>query len=295
MVHTIDTHFLDTPRSIAVFAIPDEEGHTLVETGPFSTHAALLSGMAKLGIDPGSVHSVLLTHIHFDHAGAAWWWAERGARIYVHPRGHKHMVNPERLYNSARQIYGDRMEQLWGKMRSIAEERVTAVEDRATFTIGGHEWVSHHTPGHASHHIAWQLDGSVFTGDVGGCRIDDGPVVPPCPPPDIDREAWLDSIERLRELDADAFYLTHYGKMTDTDSHLEELGERLQDYIEWMAPHYRAGTDPAALQPLFKRYVTEDLLTAGMPQSDLPAYLAANPPGMSVAGILRYLHKQARS
>ena len=291
MIHTIDLQFLQTPRSIAAFAIPDQEGdgYTLVECGPFSTHDTLLAGLAKLGIQPSRVHTLLLTHIHFDHAGAAWWWARQGTQVYVHPRGHQHLVDPTRLYQSARQIYGQRMDELWGEMRTIPASRVNATEDRQTVIQGGRKWTAHHTPGHASHHIAWQLADSVFTGDVAGCRINDGPVVPPLPPPDIDLPAWRQSLARLKGLNATKLYLTHYGPVKDVGDHLGELADRLERYFAWIEPYYRDGTAAATMEPLFKRYVTEELTQRGVPESDLAAYLAANPPYMSVVGMLRYL------
>ena len=115
-VHTIDLQFLGEAAAIAAYAVPDARGITLVECGPYATHANLLAGLKEIGLDPETVHTLLLTHIHFDHAGAAWWWAKKkGTKIYVHPRGYKHMVDPERLYASAARIYGeDRMEQLVG-------------------------------------------------------------------------------------------------------------------------------------------------------------------------------------
>ena len=292
MVHVIDLHFLETEESIAAFVIPDQKGYTLVESGPFSTHETLLAGIEEHGIDPARVHTLLLSHIHLDHAGAAWWWARQGTQVYVHPRGKKHMIDPSRLYESARQIYGDRMEELWGQMEAIDPERITAVEDKQEVTVGGQSWVAHHTPGHASHHIAWQLGNVVFTGDVGGCRIAGGPVVPPCPPPDIDAEAWKSSIDRLRSLPAESFYLTHYGQITDTDRHLAELEQRLDRYVTWMEPYHRDGTAAETIAPLFKRYVTEELTDAGVGEDGLASYLAANPPYMSVTGLLRWLRKR---
>ena len=294
MVKVIDLKFLDTEDTIASFAVADEAGYTLVECGPYSTHDNLIEGLRREGIAPEQVHTLLLTHIHFDHAGAAWWWAARGVRVLVHPRGLKHMIDPTRLYESARQIYGDRMDELWGRMEGIDPEQIASVEDRQVLIIGGREWVAHHTPGHASHHIAWQVGESVFTGDVGGCRIQGGPVVPPCPPPDINVADWQQSIGRLQSLKARTFYLTHFGEVMDTEAHLAELSSRLDAYFDWILPYYRDGSKAETVEPLFKRYVTDELTAAGVGAHDLQAYLAANPPYMSVVGMLRALQVKDR-
>ncbi len=288
-IHTIDLNFLNEVAAIAAFAVKDAAGYTLVECGPFSTHDTLIAGLDKLGIKPNDVHTLLLTHIHFDHAGAAWWWARHGTKVYVHPKGLKHMINPTRLYASAARIYGDEnMEQLWGKMEKIDEYDIAAVTDRSRLTIGGNTWVAHHTPGHASHHIAWQLGKVVFTGDVGGVKIKGGPVVPPCPPPDVNVSQWQESIRRLRSLRAETFYLTHYGAVDAQSDHLEQLSGRLERYVDWVGQARKAGKSEDEMTAEFAEFVDADLRSNGVAEETIGAYRAANPPGMSVAGILRW-------
>src|SRR5262249_13735426 len=152
-----------------------------------------------------------LTHIHLDHAGAAWAMAEMGANIYVHPRGYAHLADPSKLMASAKRLYQDQMDALWGTMKPIPAQQLVQVENGQKFTAGELEMVGWHTPGHAYHHIAWQCGKLVFTGDVGGVSIEGGPVQPPCPPPDIDPPAWKKSIELLRELQPERLYLSHFG------------------------------------------------------------------------------------
>lgn len=290
IIHTIDLKFKGETAAIAAYAVEDAAGITLVECGPFSTHDNLLGGLRQAGLDPGNVHTVLLTHIHFDHAGAAWWWARRGARIYVHPKGLKHMIDPARLYASAARIYGeDKMEKLWGKMEKIDPYDIGSVEDRTRMTIGGQLWVAHHTPGHASHHIAWQLGKKVFTGDVGGVRIQGGPVVPPCPPPDVNVSQWDSSLSRLRSLRAEAFYLTHYGTVSAKGNHLKELTKRLNAYVKFVEKGLKAGRTEEEIVSGFKEFVEADLRKNGVTDATIGAYRAANPAGMSVAGIARWL------
>lgn len=297
IIHTIDLKFLNETAAIAAFVIEDKTGPglTLVECGPFSTHENLLVGMAAAGLKPEDVHTVLLTHIHFDHAGAAWWWAEQGAKVFVHPRGLRHMIDPTRLYGSAARIYGeDKMEQLWGKMEVIAPEKISAVEDREVLHIGEYDWTAHHTPGHASHHIAWELDDVVFTGDVGGVMIKGGPVVPPCPPPDINLEEWMTSIDRLKSLGAKQFYLTHYDAVDATGDHLDQLAGRLKAYVGYVEKELAAGKSVEGIVPGFTIFVETELRENGVGDDTIGAYRAANPPYMSVAGIARYLALRAK-
>ncbi|MBC6993463.1 MBL fold metallo-hydrolase [Neolewinella lacunae] len=289
-IHTVDLHFLGESAAIAAFAIEDADGLTLVECGPFSTHDHLLAGLSALGFRPEEVHTLLLSHIHFDHAGAAWWWAQQGTHVYVHPRGLKHMLDPTRLYGSAARIYGeDNMERLWGRMERIAPDQISAVEDRAEIRRGGNTWIAHHTPGHASHHIAWQLGDQVFTGDVGGVCIKGGPVVPPCPPPDINVEEWTRSIERLKRLGASHFHLTHYGAVAAGSDHLDQLAQRLTHYVNYVKTALASGQTTEAIVPGFTNFVEDELRAAGVGEETIGAYRVANPPYMSVAGIARWL------
>ena len=294
-VHTIDLKFLGEAAAIAVFLVPDSQGYTMVECGPYASHEVLLAALQHLGIAPKEVHTLLLTHIHFDHAGAAWWWARQGTRVYVHPRGYKHMVNPERLYNSAARIYGeDNMAQLWGRMEQIDEAAIEAVVDYQDLDIGGNSWTAHHTPGHASHHIAWAVKDIVFTGDVGGVKIHGGPVVPPCPPPDIDVAAWKASIKRLAQLDATSFYLTHFGAV-NPQGHLTALQDRLEKYVGFVRDQLAAGTSIEHTVPLFTKFVEDELVATGASTATVAAYRAANPPYMSVAGIARWLDTRKKA
>jgi glyoxylase-like metal-dependent hydrolase (beta-lactamase superfamily II) len=291
MVHTIDLNFLNAGEAIAAYVIPTENGAVLVECGPHSTIDNLTEGLAKLGLKPEDIHTLLLTHIHFDHAGAAWWFAERGTKVYVHPRGYKHLLNPERLYESARMIYQDKMDELWGEMHPISANFLVQVEDGEIVHADGLEFKAIYTPGHAVHHIAWQLDDVIFSGDVGGVKIGDGLVVPPCPPPDIHVADWLDSIEAMKKCAAKRLYLTHYGPVDDVDDHLDRLSGRLKSYVEWMRPHAAAGTPAEEIVPLFVDFVESGFRAAGMSEELIVSYRAANPAWMSVAGLLRYLKK----
>jgi glyoxylase-like metal-dependent hydrolase (beta-lactamase superfamily II) len=211
MVHIIDLKFQGATESIAAFLLETEMGPILFETGPFSTFQTLNNEIEKIGYTISDIKHVFISHIHFDHAGAAWKFAEHGANIYVHPAGLPHLHNPEKLWGSAVRIYGASMEKLWGVMEPISLERLIPLTHLDIISLGEFEIKALHTPGHAIHHIAFSVNDMVFGGDVAGVCIGDGPVVPPCPPPDIHIEDWCSSIELIRKVNPKLLYITHFG------------------------------------------------------------------------------------
>ena len=185
-------------------------------------------------VDINRIKNVLVTHIHLDHSGGAWKFAKNGANIYVHPKGSPHLISPERLMSSATIIYGDQMGILWGSVEDISSEKVISVDHKQIIRIGSLEFKALHTPGHASHHIAWVFNDVVFTGDVAGAKIQNGPVLPACPPPDIDLEKWEDSLKILEKENPKKMYLTHFGEHKNIRSHIDELREALSDWSLWI-------------------------------------------------------------
>jgi glyoxylase-like metal-dependent hydrolase (beta-lactamase superfamily II) len=301
MIHTLDLHFLGNERAISAFLIKTDVGPILVECGPHSTWDVLVTALAQHQTLPEEIQHVFLSHIHFDHAGAAWAFAQHGAKIYVHPKGAAHLAQPERLYQSARMIYGDQMDTLWGAMEPIEPSLIHQPEHGETIQIGDYQFSALYTPGHAVHHIAWQCthvgskDAIIFTGDVAGVKIDHGPVMPPCPPPDILIEDWLNSIEILREAKPTALYLTHFGRITDVDAHLTALALELKAWAAWIRPYFEAQTDQSEIVPKFEQFVEQRLSDKGVDKLGLARYQAANPAFMSVAGLMRYWFKKAQA
>ena len=292
MPHIIDLHFLEYPEVIAAFLVETEDGPVLVETGPHATFPALEKGVNGLGYEIKDIKHVLLTHIHLDHAGAAWTLAENGANIYVHPIGLPHLADPSKLMHSARRIYKEDMDRLWGDMQAIPQAQLHEVADRQSIEIGGKSFRAWHTPGHASHHIAWQLEEAIFTGDNAGAKIGSGPVVPPCPPPDIDIEAWQQSIALIKALNPKVLYLTHFGPVTNPSEHLDQVESVLLKWANWIRPFWEAGKEPGEVKPLFEDYVSEQLQAAGITGRSKQQYEAANPSWMSVTGLMRYWRKR---
>jgi len=287
-IHVLDIRFLDVPHVIANYLIPSNDGLILVETGPVTAFEHLKQAIADEGFDRKDVRHVLLTHIHFDHAGAAWKFADNGAKIYVHPIGVPHLNNPEKLWNSAKRIYQDDMERLWGEMQPIDRELLVPIDDRQIFDIGGVEFQAFYTPGHAVHHNAYKLGDVVFTGDVAGVSIDNGPAVPPCPPPDIDIELWKNSIDTVLSLHPKTLYLAHFAKIEHPEEHLNNLKKMLDDWKNWMEPYFDKGTAVETIIPKFVAYTQNQLRELGCSEAQIDQYEKGNPSFMSVTGLLRY-------
>jgi glyoxylase-like metal-dependent hydrolase (beta-lactamase superfamily II) len=294
MYQTLDLHFLDYTEAIASFMIESEDGLILIESGPYSTFRSLENELEKTGHSVDEVKHVLLTHIHFDHAGAAWALAEKGAKIYVHPFGAGHMQDPTKLVASATMIYGDDMDRLWGDMKAIPEEKMVIVENGQELSIGGVDIKAWHTPGHAKHHIAWEIGDQMFTGDVAGVSIGGGPVVPPCPPPDINLEDWNESIDLILSRNPKELILTHYDAQKNPEAHMKALRGILNDWAYWVKDKWEQGMTPDEITPKFVEYTQAQLLEHGVDDMGLKQYEAANPSWMSVAGLVRYWKKQAQ-
>jgi glyoxylase-like metal-dependent hydrolase (beta-lactamase superfamily II) len=204
-----------------------ERDGVIIDPGPESSIAAL---------DGIELRAVLLTHIHLDHAGATGTLVERNPelRVYVHERGAPHLIDPSKLLKSAAQLYGDDMDRLWGRVVPIPEENLTILQGGETVEGLKVEY----TPGHASHHVAYfdPDSGEAYTGDVAGVRTPPSDwVMPPTPPPDIDVEKWMKSIDVVAGWKPSTLCLTHAGKFTDVERHLDSLRENLRIHADTVA------------------------------------------------------------
>jgi len=264
MIKILDLKFLGYNDTIAAFLVETSEGPILFETGPYSTFEQLKKELARHNYAPADIKQVFLTHIHLDHAGAAWAFAELGAQVHVHPFGLAHLVDPSRLMESAKRIYKEDMDRLWSDMKAIPKEQLSTPKHGASFQVGEQTITAWYTPGHAVHHIAWQVGDELIAGDVGGVSIGGAIVVPPCPPPDINVEDWQASIELIKGLDLKTIYLTHYGAVTDISNHLNALEKILLDWANWIKPYWEAGKHPSEVTPLFQAYVKQQLMAAGI-------------------------------
>jgi len=292
-IHIIDTQY-HGPLPIATFLVESSKGLVLVETSAHSTLENVKLKISELGFDWKDIQHVLLTHIHLDHAGAAWCFAENGATVYLHPFGYNHMNDPSKLLKSATMIYGDLMDYLWGTLKPIPADQLVIVEDGEVINILGLDFKSIHSPGHAKHHIAWQLDNHLFAGDLAGICFENGVVIPPCPPPDINIEDWTNSIDKVLAIqEIDTYYITHIGKVTgDLIGHMKKLKKTLKEYAEFLLPYFQNQTDLNQTVQEFKRYTMDSLKAEGLSEKQIKDYEDSNSAIGSVQGILRYWGKK---
>ena len=269
----VDLMHLGHPQVIGAWRV----GDVIVDPGPSSCLQRLLPVLER-----HPPRAIALTHIHLDHAGATGTLLRRfpDAEVWVHEIGARHLADPSRLLASATRLYGEHMDLLWGEVAPVPAERIR--ELRGGETVGSFRVA--YTPGHASHHVSYlhEPSGRAFTGDVAGVRIGDGPVFAPTPPPDIDLEAWRDSIAQIEAWRPRSLAFTHFGGCEDVKDHLAALRGRL-DQLEEMA----SDLDEAG----FAAAVSAELAASSTPQT-AATYAQAMPPEQSFHGLARFMRRR---
>ncbi len=256
----------------------------LVDPGPESSLANLIEEIG--GEQP---RAVFLTHIHLDHAAATGAMVEHwpDLEVYVHERGAPHLIDPSKLLASAGRLYGDRLEYLWGRIPPVPERNVTVL--RGGETVHGLRVA--YTPGHASHHVCYlhEESGTAFCGDVAACRIPPSKLVmPPTPPPDIEIEAWIDSIGVVESWDPQLLALTHFGPVEEPAAHLEIVREVLRREAD-----LARRMDAAAYEADLQRRIRAQLAAEGLGDETVEELLQAVPTAYQYGGLERYWRKRA--
>jgi glyoxylase-like metal-dependent hydrolase (beta-lactamase superfamily II) len=223
-LRVVDLHFGGQEHAIGVYLVDTDDGLALFDCGPASTLPMLHEGLAARGLELRDLRHLLLSHIHLDHAGAA------GSLVREHPEltvwvsevGAPHLVDPSRLERSARRLYGDFFDPLWGELVAVPAKNVRIAEGNV---LG---WDSFPTPGHANHHVSYLREGTLLAGDAAGVRMPGvAYVLPVSPPPDIDVEAWHRTAAEIRSRGVERLALIHFGVHEDVTAHLDRLEAEL--------------------------------------------------------------------
>ena len=276
MLEPLDLLHLGRERVIGVYLLETDDGLALFDCGPSTCVPALKDRLREHGLELGDVRHLLLSHIHLDHAGAAGVLVREHPALQVHvsPIGAPHLVDPSRLERSARRLYGDEFDTLWGELAPVPQENVHETADR----VLGLECFP--SPGHASHHVCYlDADRTLWAGDAAGVRVQPSRfVLPPTPPPEFELDTWERTLDEIEARRPERLALIHFGVADDPAEHLAELRRRLRSWTE------RVGE--GASEEEFEAAALAEL------GADAPPYEQAMPFWQSYAGLRRYWDKR---
>jgi len=276
VLEPLDLLHLGRERVIGVYLLETDDGLALFDCGPSTCVPALKDRLREHGLELGDVRDLLLSHIHLDHAGAAGVLVREHPALQVHvsPIGAPHLVDPSRLERSARRLYGDEFDALWGELAPVPQENVHETADR----VLGLECFP--SPGHASHHVCYlDADRTLWAGDAAGVRVQPSRfVLPPTPPPEFELDTWERTLDEIEARRPERLALIHFGVADDPAEHLAELRRRLRSWTE------RVGE--GASEEEFEAAALAEL------GADAPPYEQAMPFWQSYAGLRRYWDKR---
>lgn len=295
-VHTLDLHFQNTPGLIAAYVVETNAGLVLIETGPGSTLENLRSGLREKGLDEKAIRHVFVTHIHLDHAGAAGWWAQQGAQVFCHKQAARHLIDPSRLIESARMVYAERMDSLWGEILPAPAERVTILADEASVTVGDVTIMAWDTPGHARHHHAFVIGRACFTGDVAGMRLPGTDYLSvTAAPPQFDPVAYVASVDRLAAADFEKLYLTHFGEVTEVAAHLGSYRQRIQAVHQAVLKDHESGLSNETIRQRYHDREQALAFSLGLSEADWQRFEKSNATSMCADGVLLAIQRAAQT
>jgi glyoxylase-like metal-dependent hydrolase (beta-lactamase superfamily II) len=221
----------------------------LIETGAARSAPIVVEALGQLGIGPLDLATIVVTHIHLDHAGGVGDLAAAfpTARVVVHEAGARHLADPSRLVASARRVFGAKLDDLFGELLPTPTERLDVLGEHGSVDLGdGRSLATFHNPGHASHHVGLvdSATGDLYTGDAAGVYVPEfDEVRPATPPPDFDLDLALTSLARMRAVGSPRLLFSHYGPVTDVDDVLDASEAELHYWVETAREAYTAGMD----------------------------------------------------
>jgi glyoxylase-like metal-dependent hydrolase (beta-lactamase superfamily II) len=296
-IQAIDTNMFGRQGLTSAYLL-DAAEPALVETGPTTSVEALREGLASVGIGPGDLAHIVVTHIHLDHAGGAGALAPLfpGATVWVHERGAPHLADPDRLVASAGRIYGEqRLLDLFGPVHPVAAERLRAVTDGDRIPLGDRSLDVLYTPGHAGHHVALLDDRShgVFVGDALGVFLPDvGVLRPATPPPEFNLDLAVSSVERIRGTQPTVILFSHFGPVREVAEICNRAVDRLRAWTDVVAEALRESDELARVVGRL-RAATGNADVAPAQGVDALRYEFLSSYEMNAMGLIRYLTRRS--
>ena len=295
----IDTRMAGRTMVTSAYLVGAREP-TLIETGPTTSVEAVHAGLEALGMGAHDLAHIVVTHIHLDHAGGVGTLAARfpNATVWVHERGAPHLADPAKLVASATRVYGeDRLRELFGPVEPVPADRLRSIGEGDVIALGDRKLEVMYTPGHASHHVSLvdSLTGAVFTGDALGIHLPDVRVLRPAtPPPDIDIEAGVESIERIRDRAETFLMFSHFGPVREVEELCSIAATRLRDWAGIVREAMEETDDLDRIAEMLTTRTASEFDEA--PEgADLERYEVLSGMKMNASGLVRYWKKHQES
>lgn len=281
-IYQIETEASKTPSSCSVYFITDQKT-ALIEVGPASVAPAILEGVHQLGYNPEGISYIIATHIHVDHGGGLGYLARQlpQTQMVVHEKGVRYLIDPTRLIESTKQVFGDNFEDKMGPILPVPEERILVVKGGEAFSLGHRELRIIYTPGHAPHHICIYDTKSqgLFCGEALGLRYANSQIVlPSASPPSFDLDLALETIKKLKGLAPDILFYSHYGVTKEVAKSIQSVEETTRACGDFTLEAMRAGQDLEQITKGLESYISEESRTseAGSPWRGGLAWLLAS-------------------
>jgi len=270
----------------------------LVETGAARSADEVVEGLASLGVGADDLATIAVTHIHLDHAGGVGTLAAAfpNAQVVVHEAGARHLADPSRLMRSARMVFGDVLDDLFGALLPTDAARIRVLGDGDAIDLGGgRSLASFDSPGHARHHVGLldSLTGDLYTGDAAGVWTPEtGDLRPATPPPDFDLEAALGSLDRMRERQPTRLLFSHFGPVSDVGTTLDRSVEELRLWVELVREARTDGLDLDHAVVRVRERTAERYALRSVPEVEHKIEVLSSTEA-DVAGIWHWLDRQS--
>ena len=293
----LDLNWMGRPHSIAAVLLESGGHHAILDPGPASTLGSLRAELQSRGLSVSDLETILLTHIHLDHAGASGSLLRENPdlRVFVHRRGAEHLADPSKLLASAGRLWGDDLQRLFGETLPVSEQNIQILDGAETVSVGARKLEVIYTPGHASHHVTYfdEREGIAFAGDTAGIRIANGPyIMPATPPPDIDLAVWEESFAAILDRQLSKLFVTHFGYAENPARHIADFRERLHLWAEITEQAMQSTPDvAAALQSFVEQTQTEMRKYLSETDAEQHAFTAGLP--LSFLGLARHIRKRS--